>query len=50
MEQIAITTQYDIESRKKVAKYFAGMSGGDRDALSKKMTQPGKIPAKASSL
>ncbi len=35
MEQIAITTQYDIESRKKLVKYFAGMSGGDRDALSK---------------
>jgi 4-hydroxyphenylacetate 3-hydroxylase C terminal. len=36
MEQIAITTQYDIESRKKLVKYIAGMSGGDRDALSKK--------------
>ncbi len=35
MEQIAITTQYDIESRKKLIKYIAGMSGGDRDALSK---------------
>ena len=34
MEQIAITTQYDIESRKKLVKYIAGMSGGDRDALS----------------
>jgi 4-hydroxybutyryl-CoA dehydratase/vinylacetyl-CoA-Delta-isomerase len=33
MEQIAITTQYDIESRKKVVKYIAGMSGGDREAL-----------------
>jgi aromatic ring hydroxylase len=33
MEQIAITTQYDIESRKKLVKYIAGMSGGDRDAL-----------------
>ena len=35
MEQIAITTQYDIESRKKLVKYIAGMSGGDRDALDK---------------
>jgi aromatic ring hydroxylase len=35
MEQIAITTQFDIESRKKLVKYFAGMSGGDREALSK---------------
>ena len=32
MEQIAITTQYDIESRKKLVKYIAGMSGGDREA------------------
>jgi hypothetical protein len=31
MEQIAITTQYDIESRKKLVS-IAGMSGGDRDA------------------
>jgi aromatic ring hydroxylase len=36
MEQIAITTQYDIESRKKLVRYIAGMSGGDRDALAKK--------------
>jgi hypothetical protein len=35
MEQIAITTQYDIESRKKLVKYIAGMSGGDRKALSR---------------
>jgi len=35
MEQIAITTQYDIESRKKLVRYIAGMSGGDRDALAK---------------
>jgi aromatic ring hydroxylase len=35
MEQIAITTQYDIEARKKLVKYIAGMSGGDREALSK---------------
>ena len=35
MEQIAITTQYDIESRKKLVKYIAGMSGGDREALAK---------------
>ena len=41
MEQIAITTQYDIESRKKLVKYIAGMSGGDRDVFSKK-----KEPAK----
>ncbi|MFH2119946.1 MAG: 4-hydroxyphenylacetate 3-hydroxylase N-terminal domain-containing protein [Pseudomonadota bacterium] len=38
MEQIAITTQYDIESRKTLVKYIAGMSGGDRDVLSKKIT------------
>jgi len=37
MEQIAITTQYDIESRKKLVKYIAGMSGGDREVFSKKM-------------
>jgi len=36
MEQIAITTQYDIESRKKLVKYIAGMSGGDREALAPK--------------
>jgi aromatic ring hydroxylase len=36
MEQIAITTQYDIESRKKLVKYIAGMSGGDREVFSKK--------------
>jgi hypothetical protein len=47
MEQIAITTQYDIESRKKLVRHIAGMSGGDRDALSKKMLQPGKTPVKA---
>jgi len=35
MEQIAITTQSDIESRKKLVKYIAGMSGGDREALAK---------------
>lgn len=35
MEQIAITTQYDIESRKKVVRYIAGMSDGDREALAK---------------
>jgi aromatic ring hydroxylase len=39
MEQIAITTQYDIESRKKLVKYIAGMSGGDRDALAKTYTK-----------
>jgi len=37
MEQIAITTQYDIEARKKVVRYIAGMSGGDREALAKKI-------------
>jgi hypothetical protein len=26
----------DIESRKKLVRYIAGMSGGDREALSKK--------------
>ena len=36
MEQIAITTQYDIESRKKLVKYIAGMSGGDREVLAPK--------------
>ncbi len=39
MEQIAITTQYDIESRKKLVKYIAGMSGGDREALAKPVTK-----------
>ncbi len=47
MEQIAITTQYDIESRKKLVKYLAGMSGGDREALSKQATKPAKAPAEA---
>jgi hypothetical protein len=47
MEQIAITTQYDIESRKKLVKHIAGMSGGDRDALSKQTARPSKTPAKA---
>jgi len=37
MEQIAITSQYDIESRKKLVRHIAGMSGGDRDALSNQM-------------
>jgi 4-hydroxybutyryl-CoA dehydratase/vinylacetyl-CoA-Delta-isomerase len=36
MEQIAITTQYDIETRKNLVKYIAGMGGGNREALSKK--------------
>lgn len=36
MEQIAITSQYDIESRKKLVRYIAGMSNGDREALAKK--------------
>jgi aromatic ring hydroxylase len=34
MEQIAITTQYDIESRKKLVRYLAGMSDGDREVFS----------------
>jgi hypothetical protein len=33
MEQIAITT---LSLRKKLVKYIAGMSGGDREALAKK--------------
>ncbi|MBN2026732.1 MAG: aromatic ring hydroxylase [Actinobacteria bacterium] len=37
MEQIAITTQYDIESRKKLVRYLAGMSEGDRDVLDKEI-------------
>jgi len=46
MEQIAITTQYDIESRKKLVKHLAGMSGGDHDALSKTMNNTDKrVPA-----
>ena len=39
MEQIAITTQYDIESRKTLVKSLAGMSGGDRDVFSKMITK-----------
>jgi hypothetical protein len=45
MEQIAITTQYDIESRKKLVKYIAGMSGGDHDVLSQQRKRPAKTPA-----
>jgi len=45
MEQIAITTQYDIEARKKLVKYIAGMSGGDQEALSKQFTQVTKETA-----
>jgi aromatic ring hydroxylase len=37
MEQIALTTQYDIESRKKLVKYITDMSGGDRKVFCKKM-------------
>ncbi len=47
MEQIAITTQYDVESRKKLVKHIAGMSGGDHDALSKEMTRQSETPAGA---
>ena len=32
---MAITTNYDIEARKKLVKDISGMSGGDREALSK---------------
>ncbi|MDD5288532.1 MAG: 4-hydroxyphenylacetate 3-hydroxylase N-terminal domain-containing protein, partial [Dehalococcoidales bacterium] len=46
MEQIAITTQYDIESRKKLVKYIAGMSGGDADALNKKIAKPAEKATK----
>jgi aromatic ring hydroxylase len=38
MEQIAITTQYDIESRKRLVRFIAGMSGGDREVFAKKMS------------
>ncbi len=37
MEQIAITTQYDIESRKKLVRYIAGMSGGDREVFARQL-------------
>jgi aromatic ring hydroxylase len=47
MEQIAITTQYDLEARKKLVRYIAGMSGGDRDALSKQRAKPAKAIARA---
>jgi aromatic ring hydroxylase len=46
MEQIAITTQYDIESRKKLVRYIAGMSGGDREVFSPKLVK-GKSAPKA---
>jgi len=36
MEQIAITTQYNIDARKKLVRYIAGLSGGDRDVFTKK--------------
>jgi aromatic ring hydroxylase len=47
MEQIAITTQYDIEARKKMVKYLAGMSGGNREALAQKTPKPVKETAAA---
>ena len=47
MEQIAITTQYDIEARKKLVKHIAGMSGGDRDAMSKITLAQAKETAKS---
>ena len=46
MEQIAITTQYDIESRKKLVRYIAGMSGGDREVFAKKSKLVKKAAAK----
>jgi len=45
MEQIAITTQFDIDARKKLVRYIAGMTGGDRDVLAKKRPQPAQEPA-----
>ncbi len=39
MEQIAITTQYDIESRKKLVRYLAGMSEGDREIFARQMLE-----------
>jgi aromatic ring hydroxylase len=45
MEQIAITTQYDLEARKKLVRHIAGMSGGDQDALSKQRYRPVKAQA-----
>lgn len=47
MEQIAITTQYDIEARKKLIKYHAGMTGGDWDALKKKTLEEKKAAKKS---
>jgi aromatic ring hydroxylase len=44
MEQIAITTQYDIEARKKVVRYIAGLSKGDREALAPKSKKSDKTP------
>jgi len=45
MEQIAITTQYDIDARKKLVKYIAGLSGGDREVLAKDSTNTVKKTA-----
>jgi aromatic ring hydroxylase len=39
MEQIAITTQYDVESRKKLVRYIAGLSQGDREVLAPKVAK-----------
>ncbi|MDD5289460.1 MAG: 4-hydroxyphenylacetate 3-hydroxylase N-terminal domain-containing protein [Dehalococcoidales bacterium] len=47
MEQIAITGQYDIESRKKLIRYIAGMSGGDADVLKRKVVNMEKAAKKA---
>ena len=46
MEQIAITTQYDIDSRKKLVRYIAGMTGGDREVFAKQKKTTGIAAAK----
>jgi len=46
MEQIAITTQFDIDARRKLVRYIAGMSGGDKEALAKQSTDTVPKPAK----
>jgi hypothetical protein len=52
MEQIAITTQYDVESRKKLVRYIAGLSGADREILAPKAVKnkKGDKTAKASTV
>jgi aromatic ring hydroxylase len=44
MEQIAITTQYDMEARKKLVRYIAGMSQGDREVLAPKAAKTKSAP------